>query len=73
MEISDEPAVPGERSHLQDDLTFCFFHDDGSKKTMVGEATANAQQNRKGNTQPLSVSWFVFVPQSLEDAVSVVP
>lgn len=32
-----EAAVEGERAHLQDDLAFCFIHDDGSKKLWLGK------------------------------------
>ena len=36
-ESRDEAAVPGERAHLQDDLAFCFVHDDGTKKIWLGK------------------------------------
>ena len=32
-----EAAVEGERAHLQDDLAFCFVHEDGSRKLWIGK------------------------------------
>ena len=36
-ERRDDPAVEGERIHLQDDLAFCFRHSGGVKKLWIGK------------------------------------
>jgi hypothetical protein len=36
-ERMNDAAVEGERAHLQDDLAFCFVHEDGSRKMWIGK------------------------------------
>ena len=46
----DEPAIAGDRAHLQDDLAFCFVHSNGSKKLWFGKLQQMRSKSRSENT-----------------------